>query len=75
MPGDRIRIASKQLHVNGRKLDEPYARGKIPSNIAKFLGNTDPIPLGPDEYMVLGDNRNISEGYIKKRAEIIGKVL
>jgi hypothetical protein len=36
-----------------------------------------PIPFhsGPDEYMVLGDNRNISEGYIKKRAEIIGKVL
>ena len=28
LPGDRIRIASKQLHVNGRKLDEPYATPK-----------------------------------------------
>ena len=75
LPGETFQVRQGEVFINGRKLDEPYAQGKIPSNISKFLGNTDPIPLGPDEYMVLGDNRKISEGYIKRRSEVIGKVL
>lgn len=75
LPGETFQVRQGEVFINGRKLAEPYAQGKIPANIARFLGNTDPIPLGPDEYMVLGDNRKISEGYIKKRDEIIGKVL
>jgi len=75
LPGETFQVRQGEVLINGRKLEEPYADGKIPSQVQKFLGNTDPIPLGPDEYMVLGDNRKISEGYIKKRSEIIGKVL
>jgi signal peptidase I len=75
LPGETFQVREGDVLINGREIEEPYARGKIPSPVPKRLGNTDPIPLGPDEYMVIGDNRKISEGYIKKRSQIIGKVL
>lgn len=75
LPGETFQVRNGDVVINGHLLEEPYANGKIPSSVKNKLGYTDPIPLGPDEYMVIGDNRNISEGYIKKRAEIVGKVL
>ena len=62
--------------TNNEKLDEPYAHGKIPSPTGKGFGSTrEPIQLGPAEYMVIGDNRLVSEGFIKDRRHIVGKVL
>jgi signal peptidase I len=81
LPGETFQVQEGEVLINGRKIEEPYAHGKILSLAPRRLGhpdplgNTDPIPLGPDEYMVIGDNRKISEGYIKKRSEIVGKVL
>ncbi len=75
LPGETFQVNNGEVFINGNTLEEPYANGKIPSSVRNRLGYTEPIPLGPDEYMVVGDNRNISEGYIKKRSEIIGKVL
>jgi signal peptidase I len=73
LPGETFQVRDGDVFINGRPLDEPYANGKI--SVTNRLGSTDPIPLGPDEYMVIGDNRSISEGYIKKQSEIVGKVL
>jgi signal peptidase I len=75
LPGETLQVLNGDVLINGHKIEEPYANGKIPSSVKNRLGYTDPIPLGPDEYMVIGDNRNISEGYIKKESEIVGKVL
>jgi signal peptidase I len=74
LPGETFQVQNGEVLINGQKLAEPYANGKIPSNVKNRLGYTDPIPLGPKEYMVLGDNRNISEGFIRQRREILGKV-
>ena len=74
LPGETFQVREGFVFINGKKLEEPYTRGMILSSERNRPGSTDPIPLGPDEYMVIGDNRRISEGYIKKRSEIVGKV-
>lgn len=75
VPGETFQVINGEVLVNGQPLDEPYTKGKIPAGSGKRLGFTDPIPLGRDEFMILGDNRDLSEGYINKRHQIIGKVL
>jgi signal peptidase I len=76
LPGERFHVFNGEVYVDGEKLDEPYARGKIPSPTGKGFGSTrEPINLGPTEYMVIGDNRIISEGFIKDTRQILGKVL
>lgn len=58
LPGDTILIRDSKVMVNGVALNE--------TNIAeppRYTYPTDgrPYTLGPDEYFVLGDNRNASE--------------
>jgi signal peptidase I len=73
LPGEVFRLKDGEVYINNRKLIEPYANGKMP--FEKGLGWTKPVTLGPDEYLVIGDNRKISEGYFKYRHELVGKVL
>lgn len=51
LPGERIRVEDGSIAVDGRWLDEPYARG---------TGRGGEWSLGPGEYFVLGDNRDFS---------------
>lgn len=74
LPGETFRVYNGECYVNGEKLVEPYANGRIPAPTGKGYGSMDPVTLGPGEYVVLGDNRAVSEGYFKNRREIIGKV-
>ncbi len=53
LPGDRIEIINGKVYINGDALDEPY-----PLNEGSY--NYGPVTVGPDEYFVLGDNRNNS---------------
>lgn len=53
LPGDRIEIANGRVLVNGLALDEPY-----PLNPGSYSSGAVTVP--PDEYFVLGDNRNNS---------------
>jgi len=55
--------------VNGRTLDEPYA------NVSGSPPSQSEIVLGPDEYFVIGDNRDISDYGTVHRHELIGKVV
>ena len=76
LPGETVQITGDgTILINGKKLEEYYGREKItdPGRAAT------PFTLGPDEYFVMGDNRNYSMdgrdpavGNIKKK-DIIGK--
>jgi len=53
MPGDRVEVINGKVYINGTMLDEPY-----PLNLASYSAAAVTVP--PDEYFVLGDNRNNS---------------
>jgi signal peptidase I len=56
-PGDTVEIRDAKVYVNGQMLDEPYINEPCqPSSCqaAKW-------ELGPNEYFVMGDNRNHSQ--------------
>ena len=58
-PGDRIEIRDKVVFVNDEKLVEPYVKH---TRAAERLVDDDfgPLTVPPDEYFVLGDNRDVS---------------
>ena len=53
LPGERVQIIDGRVFINGKLLDEPY-----PLNPATY--SFGPVTVGPDEYFVLGDNRDNS---------------
>ncbi len=59
LPGDTFSIVSKAVMINGKPLVEPYAyhskddEKPVRDNLYQFI-------LGPDEYFVMGDNREES---------------
>lgn len=55
VPGDVIDIKNGSVYVNGKKLDEPYAKGTT-----EKYGMDFPIRIPPDKVFVLGDNRENS---------------
>jgi len=71
LPGDFIEIKDNQVYINGSLLDEPYIREPV-----DYKYPYEEIP--PDNYFVLGDNRNMSNdssrGWTVPREKIIGKV-
>lgn len=76
VPGDHISITPDAVIVNGHKLNEPYISiidPNAPENASVFPS----IVLGPNQYFVMGDDRQNSIdsrvfGYVP-RANIIGK--
>lgn len=77
LPGDTIYIEDSVVYLNGSPLCEDYANE--PS--FKAYNAKDPIRLGPNEFFVLGDNRNhsadsrISDVGIVTRDQIIGRAI
>ncbi len=53
LPGDTVEIVSGRVFINGSELPETY-----PLNAATYSSGPTTVP--PEEYFVLGDNRNYS---------------
>ena len=66
VPGDRIRIASGKVFLNGVEFEDDWADDTRDAGVAG-----DEITLGADEYFVMGDNRQNSED---SRSANIGNV-
>jgi len=61
LPGQRVRIEDTQVYIDGVALEEPYAIFKNrPSSMPRDTFETDG-PLPPDNYLMLGDNRDNSK--------------
>lgn len=75
LPGDTVEWLEGELLLNGQPLHEPY----LDPARCRFKRTRPPRTLGPDEYYVLGDNRDSSNdsrsvGPICRRA-IRGRVV
>jgi signal peptidase I len=59
LPGERLLITDGVVYINGHKLDEPY----LPEawTVNNNWGGPDGTVMGPNQYFVMGDNRNFSE--------------
>jgi signal peptidase I len=57
LPGERVRISKGRVYVNEEPLDEDYLDDARRSHYEE----TPERRLGPDEYYVLGDNRDDSQ--------------
>lgn len=74
LPGERIAFRQGVIYINDEPLDEPYVKNK------RGLWNLKEVILGPDEYFIVGDNREMPdirmhEMGAAKRSWIVGKVL
>lgn len=70
LPGDTIEIHGGKVYVNNVVLVEPYIKAAPAYTMST-------VALGPDQYFVLGDNRNNSTdshfGWTVSRSDIVGK--
>lgn len=77
LPGDKLKIESGKVYVNGRVIDEGYLDPTITTLPASFLKEDQEVIIPEDRYIVIGDNRLASSdsrewGFIT-RDEIIGQ--
>lgn len=73
LPGEVFQVVEGKVHVNGQPIEEPYAFGKIPNEGRPGTSNL--LKLEPDQYLLWGDNRPDSEGFLKYENQIIGSLL
>lgn len=75
LPGEQISFREGMVYVEGVLLDEPYIREACRLSSC----NDREIELGPDEFYVLGDNRNVSQDSRRfgavTRDHIVGTVI
>jgi signal peptidase I len=90
LPGETVELKQKKVYIDGKPLDEPFVHFLEPpgggSEFAEVTSldvreNYGPVTVPPDQYFVMGDNRDNSQDgrywgflprdYVKGRALII----
>ncbi len=61
LPGERLLIRDGIVYINGHKLDEPYLPEAWTIDTNWPHNGSDGQVMGPNEYFVMGDNRNRSQ--------------
>ena len=63
IPGDTVEVRAGMLYLNGMRAPDPHAHfekssaERLPSSQADYMA---PLKLGPDQYFMMGDNRDHS---------------
>lgn len=60
LPGDIVEVREKQVLINGRELEEPYAQFRDASRFIQPRDKLGPLRVPEDKFFVLGDNRDES---------------
>jgi signal peptidase I len=78
LPGETLELRHRDLYINDRKIDEPYAVHIDPQEVGR-RDNFDPIRIPPDHFFLMGDNRDNSNDSrfwgLAPRESFIGKPL
>lgn len=61
LPGEKLLIRSAFVYINGHRLHEPYLPEAWTQSTDWPCGGCDGKVMGPNEYFVMGDNRNRSQ--------------
>jgi signal peptidase I len=88
LPGETVELRAKKIYINGAPLDEPYVHFLEPPSTETDLHEVTsidvrerygPVTVPPDQYFVMGDNRDNSQdsrywGFLR-RDYVKGKAL
>ena len=61
LPGEKLLIRSGVVYIDGRRLHEPYLPEAWTQSTDWPCGGCDGKMMGPNEFFVMGDNRNRSQ--------------
>ena len=71
LPGEKISIQKENIYLDGELLEENYLPNDVKTKPGSFLKDGSELIVPPDNYIVLGDNREFSSdsrawGFITK---------
>jgi signal peptidase I len=67
LPGDTVELRAKKVYINGKPMDEPYVHFLTPASMGSEVTSADvrerygPVTVPPEQYFVMGDNRDNSQ--------------